>query len=217
MRSANALSCARDQFGVKPFYYADLGDLFFLSNTLDCVRLHPDVSGELNDAAVADFLLFGLNHDVATTTFRDIRRLPPAHFLSVSAERLRVERYWSAPVDGRIRYRHADEYVEHFQVLLQAAVADRLRINRAGILLSGGMDSSSIASVARELSGRPGGTTDLRAYTVVYDSLVPDREREYAREVAAFLGDAHTLFCDGRHSAFRSLRRPSVEISRARG
>ncbi len=179
--------CARDHFGVKPFYFAELGSAFLFSNTLDCMRQHPEVSDALNDSAIADFLLFGLNCDVATTTFRDILRLPPAHFLSVSAAGIRSERYWSAPTDGRIRYRRSDEYIEHFQTLMQSAVADRLRINRAGIFLSGGLDSSSIAATARELSVKASGTADLRAYTIVYDSLIPDREGEHARTVAEFL------------------------------
>ncbi len=181
------LFCARDHFGVKPFYYADLGGQFLFSNTLNCLRLHPDVSDELNESAIADFLLFGLNYDEATTTFRDIRRLPPAHSLSVSAAGLRSERYWSPPIDGRIRYHRPDEYVEHFQTLMQSAIADRLRTSRAGILLSGGLDSSAIAATARELSVRPGGTSDLRAYTVTYESLIPDRDGECARQVAEFL------------------------------
>lgn len=181
------LFCARDHFGVKPFYYAELGDLFLFSNTLDCVRLHPDVSEELNDSAIADFLLFGLNYDETTSTFRDIRRLPPAHVLIVSTQGLRTERYWRPPIDGRIRYQRPDEYVEHFQTLMQAAVADRLRITRAGIMLSGGLDSSSIAATARKLSVKPGGTSDLRAYTVIYDKLIPDCEGDFARTVAEFL------------------------------
>jgi asparagine synthase (glutamine-hydrolysing) len=182
------LFCARDHFGIKPFYYAELDGAFIFSNTLDCMRLHPDVSDELNESAVADFLLFGLNYDDATTTFQDIRRLAPAHILSVSPTGLRTERYWSAPTDGRIRYHRPDDYVEHFQTLMQAAVADRLRISRAGIWLSGGLDSASIAATARELSGKSGGTTDLRAYTAVYDSLISDHEGENARMVAEFLG-----------------------------
>lgn len=183
-----ALFCARDHFGIKPFYYAELGDTFIFSNTLDCVRLHPEVPDELNDSAIADFLLFGLNCHQATTAFRHIRRLPPAHALSVSADGIRLERYWRVPTDGRVRYSRPEEYVEHFQTLMQSAVADRLRTTRAGIWLSGGMDSSSIAATARELSAKSGGTTDLRAYTVVYESLIPDREGEHAREVAKFLG-----------------------------
>jgi asparagine synthase (glutamine-hydrolysing) len=178
------LFCARDHFGVKPFYYSDSGERFLFSNTLDCLRQHPDVSEDLNDAAIGDFLLFGVNCDAATTTFRDIRRLPAAHAMTISTEGLRVQRYWSAPTEGRIRYQRAEDYVEHFQILLQAAVADRTRVDRAGILLSGGLDSATIATTARELAG---GTLDLRAYTVVYESLIPDRDGDHARGVAEFL------------------------------
>jgi asparagine synthase (glutamine-hydrolysing) len=178
------LFCARDHFGVKPFYYSDLAERFLFSNTLDCLRQHPDVSDELNDAAIGDFLLFGVNCDAATTTFRDIRRLPAAHAMTISSEGLRIQRYWSAPTEGRIRYKRATDYVEHFQILLQAAVADRTRVDRAGILLSGGLDSATIATTARELAG---GTLDLRAYTVVYDSLMQDHDGEHARGVAEFL------------------------------
>ncbi|MGC2706420.1 MAG: asparagine synthase-related protein, partial [Candidatus Acidiferrales bacterium] len=176
------LFCARDHFGIKPLYYSELGELFFFSNVLDCVRQHPDVSEELNDAAIGDFLLFGLNCDAATTTFRDIRRLPPGHSMTVSSEGLRIRRYWSAPTEGRIRYRRAEDYVEHFQILLQAAVSDRMAGDRTGILLSGGLDSGAIAATARELSRVQGGTDDLRAYTVVYESLFPVEEGAYARK-----------------------------------
>lgn len=182
-----SLFCARDHFGVKPFYYAALGALFIFSNTLDCLRLHPEVSDELHDPAIADFLLFGLNCDGATTTFRDIRRLPPANFLCVSVEGVRTERYWSPPTDGRIRYRRAAEYVEHFQVLFRQAVADRLRTSPVGILLSGGLDSSSVAATARELSANSAAPVDLRAYTVSYESLFADLDPVNAREVAEFL------------------------------
>ncbi len=76
------LFCARDHFGVKPFYYAEIGNIFLFANVLNCVHAHPGISDSLNDAAIGDFLLFGLNCDLSTTTFRDIRRLPPAHCLS---------------------------------------------------------------------------------------------------------------------------------------
>lgn len=181
------LFCARDHFGIKPFYYAQLGDLFVFSNTLNCVRMHPEVSGELNDAAIGDFLLFGLNYDNSTTSFRDVQRLPPAHCLTFSADGLRSKRYWKPPTDGRIRYSKPEEYVENFQSLLQDAVADRLRIDRVGILLSGGLDSSSVAAVAKEVSAKNAQTTDIRCYTHIFESLISDREGEYAREVGEFL------------------------------
>jgi asparagine synthase (glutamine-hydrolysing) len=182
------LFCARDHFGIRPFYYSHFGDAFLFSNTLNCVRLYPEVSGELNDAAIGDFLLFGLNYDNSTTSFRDIQRLPPAHCLTFSANDLRVKRYWQPPTDGRIRYSKPEEYVENFQVLLQEAVSDRLRTDRVGILLSGGMDSSSIAAVAKEVLQQSDQKTDIRGYTHVYESLIPHNDGEYASEAGKFLG-----------------------------
>jgi len=181
------LFCARDHFGIKPFYYSQKGDLFLFSNTLNCVRMHPEVSGELNEAAIGDFLLFGLNCDNATTSFRDIQRLPPAHTLTVSRNGLHIRRYWTPPTDGRIRYRDPAEYVEHFQSILQTAVADRLRTERVGILLSGGLDSSSVATVAKELAKKSSIPAQLRGFTYIYRSLIPDQEETYAQEVGDFL------------------------------
>ena len=69
------LFCARDHFGVKPFYYARAGNCVVFSNTLSCVREHPAVSDEPNDLTIADFLLFGINQDETTTAYAGIRRL----------------------------------------------------------------------------------------------------------------------------------------------
>lgn len=182
-----SLFCARDHFGIKPFYYAQRGDSLLFSNTLNCVRMHPQVSEELNDAAIGDFLLFGLNYDEATTAFRDVQRLPPAHCLTFGQNGLQIRRYWAPPADGRIRHQRAEEYIEQFQNLLEAAVADRMRTERVGILLSGGLDSSSVVAVAKEVSAQSTQGTDIRAYTSVYQSLIPDREGDYAREAGEFL------------------------------
>jgi asparagine synthase (glutamine-hydrolysing) len=176
--------CARDHFGVKLFYYSVNKGVFLFSNTLNCLRVHPEVSEELNEAAIGDFLLFGLNCDVATTTFRDIQRLPPAHSLVVSADGFRMRRYWSPPVDGCIRYTRPEEYVERFREILNEAVADRMRTSPVGMYLSGGLDSGSIAATAREISGASRGAKDLRAYTMIYESLFRDEEIAYARETA---------------------------------
>jgi asparagine synthase (glutamine-hydrolysing) len=180
------LFCARDHFGIKPFYYSQLGQLLLFSNTLNCLRMHPRVSSDLNDAAIGDFLLFGLNYDNSTTTFRDIQRLPPAHTLTVSAGSLQIKRYWTPPTDGHIRFGKPEEYVDNFLSVLDASVADRLRTDRVGILLSGGLDSSSVAAVAKQVCGKNVGSAALHGYTYIYKSLIPDQEETYTREVADF-------------------------------
>jgi asparagine synthase (glutamine-hydrolysing) len=182
------LYCLRDHFGIKPFYYATLGDLLVFSNTLNCVRRHPAVSAELNDAAVADFLLFGLNCDNGSTTFRDVRRLPPAHSLTVSRDGTEIARYWRAPVDGRIRYRRPADYVEHFRELFDAAVADRMRTNRIGVLLSGGLDSASVAATVNKVRSGSPEPVRFTAYTITFGGLIPDRDGELASRLAKLLG-----------------------------
>jgi asparagine synthase (glutamine-hydrolysing) len=173
------LFCARDHFGIKPFFYARTAGGLVFSNTLDCVRLHPGVSSAVNDQAIGDFLLFGLNRDPATTAFDAIRRLPAAHCLAGTG-RLDARRYWTLPIDTSIRYRRRQDYVDHFGELLERAVGDRLRCTRAGVLMSGGLDSTSIAATAKRCLSRRGSGFELRAHTTVCERLFADPERRYA-------------------------------------
>jgi len=184
---ARKLFCARDQFGVKPFFYAHSGSLLIFSNTLDCIRQHPAVSHRLNDLAIADFLLFDMNQDPATTSFVDIQRLPPAHTLTCEREQVSVRRYWELSVTTPIHLSRDAEYIERFLELLDLAVADRLRTNSAGVLMSGGLDSPTVAASAQRVFSRAGAVPGLRAYTEVFESLIPHEERHYATLVAEAL------------------------------
>jgi asparagine synthase (glutamine-hydrolysing) len=185
---AKTLFCARDHFGIKPFYYAETGNAFIFSNTLNCLRQHAGVGSHLNQEAIGDFLVFGSNQNEVTTTFKDILRLPPAHSLLVSRDGMQTRRYWYPPTQGRIRYTRSEDYVHNFMELLQSAVVDRLPPDRAGIFLSGGLDSGAIAAVAGAYSQSRGGFPSLRSYTVGYDSLISDQEGFYARQSAEHLG-----------------------------
>jgi asparagine synthase (glutamine-hydrolysing) len=205
------LFCARDHFGFKPFYYSRVADCLIVSNTLNCVRLHPAVSNELNDLAIADFLLFGENSDITTSAFADIKRLPPAHRLTGSEGSVRVDRYWTLPVDGQIRYRRPVEYSEHLKELLRRAVGDRLRTKRVGVFMTGGMDSSSVAAVARKLVPAGLEPLELRAFTVVYDRLIPDRERTYAGLVAQALDIPIHFQCADGDNLYEGWDRPELQ------
>ncbi|HWE93442.1 MAG TPA: asparagine synthase-related protein [Tepidisphaeraceae bacterium] len=183
------LFCARDHFGIKPFYYAEIGNCLVFGNTLNCVRLHPAVSARLNEQAIGDFLL-GLDQDEATSFFADVKRLPARSYLkSANAfARLEVRPYWDLPVNGRIRYGRKSDYVDKFRHLLSQAVSDRLRSRRIAISMSGGMDSTAIAAVAAEVASRTKPNIKIEAFTVVYDRLLRDEERHYSTLAAAALG-----------------------------
>lgn len=177
-----SLFCAHDQLGAKPFYYAQTKSWLVFGNTLQTLRMHPEVSSDLNDLAIADFLLFGANQEPATTTFKHIQRLPPAHALSWSGGKISVKRYWTFPADEEIHYKRPQDYEEQFRQLLTTAVKDRVRSGSAAISFSGGLDSTSIAALANRAS------IALRAITVVYDHVIPDDERHYAGLAAEQIG-----------------------------
>ena len=186
-QACQELFCARDHFGIKPFYYANIGPLLVLSNTLNCIRRHPSVSGRLNDLAIADFLLFDMIREPGATSFADIQRLPPAHTLVWKKSGISVRQYWTLPISEPLHHKRPGECVEQFRELLDRAVGDRLRADSVGVLMSGGLDSPTIAASAkRKLShNRAGG--ELRAYTDVFERLIPHEERQYATLVAETL------------------------------
>ncbi|HEX4784355.1 MAG TPA: asparagine synthase-related protein [Candidatus Sulfotelmatobacter sp.] len=181
------LFCARDHFGVKPFYYANLSTSFIFSNTLNCLRLHPDVSADLNDLAISDYLLFGYGQDTGTTSFKQLQRLPPGHFLLSSEGSLKISRYWRLRPTSELRYKKRREYLENFRSLLRTAVQDRLPQGPVSVFMSGGLDSSTIAATVRDSLGDDS-QTRLRAYSAVYHRLIPDKEGDYASRVAKFRG-----------------------------
>ena len=181
------LFCARDHFGIKPFYYANIGSLLVLSNTLNCIRRYPAVSGRLNDLAIADFLLFDMIREPGSTSFADIGRLPPAHTLVFEGESTSVRRYWTLPVSEPLHHKKLSECVEQFRELLDRSVGDRLRTDSVGVLMSGGLDSPAIAASVQRKSSRNGSVSKLTAYTDVFETLIPHDERRYATLVAEAL------------------------------
>ena len=178
---------ARDHFGIKPFYYASVGSLLVLGNTLNCLRRHPAVSGRLNDRAISDFLLFDMIREPGATSFADIRRLPPAHVLVCEGGSIAVRRYWTLPVSDAVHFRRPSDCVNRFRELLDLAVADRVTTDRVGVLMSGGLDSTTIAASARRKLFHNGAGTDLCAYTDVFERLIPHEERYYATLAAEAL------------------------------
>ena len=185
------LFCARDHFGVKPFFYTHTADSFNFSSTLNELK----VSTTLNEIAIGDYLLFGVNQDQSTTIFKDIQRLPPAHTLVVENNQIRIQRYWTPSIPTAVRFRDPESYVERFTELLERAVTDCLRTDRVAISMSGGLDSTSLAAIASKHA-------EVAGFTVVYDSLIPDEERRYSSLAAQHLGipithlnaDAYSLF-----------------------
>lgn len=213
------LFAARDHFGVKPFYYARIGDTIVFSNTLSCVRLHPLVSSQLVDSGLTDSLIFGYTIEPDRTIFEDVLILPAAHRLRFTLETTSIYRYWRLPTPELLRYKSTQDYVDQFNSLLDTAVLDRLRQPAVTLELSGGMDSTSLAAAVRRV--KP--DSHLYAFTVVYESLPEDHEGIYSAIAANYLGVDHTVvsldrftYFDGWESDIYNTPTPSNNPWRAR-
>lgn len=206
------LFCARDHFGVKPFFYSRVGDCFVFSNTLDCVRLHPAVSDELNEQFIGDFLLFDGSQDQSVTVFADVQRLPPAHCLTCSANGLQVRKYWTLPEPSLVYREHPGTYVEQFNELFDMAVADRLRTRNISVQMSGGLDSTAVAAVAHRFLAKRTDGFDLRAYTIIFKRLFADDEGEYAQMVADDLHIPIRYHVADDYLPFEHFDRPEIRM-----
>lgn len=182
------LFAARDPMGVKPLFYVRRSSTLAISNTLNCLRLHPAVSETLNPDAIRSYLATGTNSLLGSTAFADIQRLPPAHTLTISEGALNLRQYWTLAQPEPLDEARPDIIVETFRGLLEKAVTDRLRTDRVAVLMSGGLDSPSLAALANNREREQGGRrTTVRAFTGVYSSTLEDGEGYWAKMVADYL------------------------------
>jgi asparagine synthase (glutamine-hydrolysing) len=140
------LFCARDRFGIKPFYYTVVGDRFIFAS--EAKALLPFLGEiETDPEALAEYLTFQYTIGEATL-FRGIKQLLPGHSLIVERGEIRVSRYWDVryEIDGD----HSPRYFERRLVeLLDDSVRMHLRSDvPVGAYVSGGIDSSLVAILA---------------------------------------------------------------------
>jgi len=148
------LYCARDAMGTRPlFVHHAPGRLFAFASSVDALLALPGVPHTLNEGRIADFLVTQLEGiDKTSTFFAGIQRLPPAHCLTLSPAGVRQRRYWALqPWPAASVPKDDDAWGEALAEALERAVAHHLRGSEAvGCMLSGGLDSSSLAVIARD-------------------------------------------------------------------
>ena len=179
---ARKLFCARDHMGVKPFYYAFLPNKQFIFATeIKAILSVPGVTDEVNEQKIGDSFVFLINDPVATY-YTQISRLPAAHCLTVK-DTLSTRRYWKLDPDRELRLKSDDEYAEGFRSHFTEAVRCRIRSSHpVGSMLSGGLDSSSIACVARDLLAAQG-KHKLHTFSAVFNEVSECDERPYIQSV----------------------------------
>lgn len=203
--------CLRDPIGAHPLFYADGRDGLLVSPSVDVLIRHPHVSADLNRAALADYFVDRFPR-LEETFFDAVSRVPPGHVLRVTGEARRTYRYWDPAPEGVPKWLTRDE-VERFDELMDQAVNRCLSFGRAGIFLSGGLDSVSVAAVAVDQCRAEGSPNPLALSLVFPD---PEANEEIVqRSVAAQLGLSQVIKPFFEATGANGLLAPALEMSRS--
>jgi asparagine synthase (glutamine-hydrolysing) len=163
--SARRLFLARDQHGTSSLYYHRRNGLFAFASTQKPLLALPGLPHQPNLVRIAQ-ILSGVMGDGSQTGYTPINRLPPAHRLVLDPSGLGVERYWYPEKNPEVHLAGDDAYVEAFVQHYRAAVESRLSMaGETGLMLSGGLDSGSLAALAAPALAERGKA--LHAFTSV--------------------------------------------------
>lgn len=186
---AQTLYLARDRFGKKPLFTAEIDGILYFASELKGLMQYSAVQymrRELSHSAMASFLHLGFIPE-PETIYRHIRKFPAGSTAEFRNGELLYSTYWQPEelYEQRSGLSVAEAHLE-FNRLMERSVAYRLISDVPyGSLLSGGIDSSLVTAIAREkAAGR------LKTFTIGFKENAYD-ESLYAREVADFLGTEH--------------------------
>lgn len=191
--SDRTLFLARDRLGEKPLYYGHVGGTFMFASELKSLTVHPQWRGDIDRSALTLFM----RHSYVPTPWsihEGIRKLPPAHFVTVSEGGGKVgepECYWDlasiAERGASNRDVSSADRIDELDRLLVDAVGSRMTADvPLGAFLSGGCDSATIVAHMQAQSMRPVKTFSIGFHDKAYD------EARHAKAVAAHLGTEHT-------------------------
>lgn len=191
-RKQRNLTLARDAVGIKPLYYGWQKGCFFFSSELKALRAHPDFSAEIDRAALSSYLLH-CYVPAPQTIYRNIYKLPPGTWITVSAEHRGDPVAWWTMAGAAERGLHEpftgadEEAIDELEKHLRDSVGLRMLADvPVGAFLSGGIDSSTVAALMQAQSSRP-----IRTFSIGFEETGYD-EAPHAKAVARHLGTDHT-------------------------
>ena len=184
-RANERLFLARDRFGEKPLYYADLGGQFVFASELKALLQHPLCPRDVDMTALRQYLACEYVPSPLAIV-EGVRKLPAGHRLVLEAGRIALERYWDMTFEPGPP-RSEDEWVDEFRDRLREAVRLRLVSDvPLGAFLSGGIDSSSVVAFMADLVPRG----NVKTFSIAFREPSFD-ESESARRVAQAFGTDH--------------------------
>ena len=198
------LFLARDRMGIKPLYYAQTGNSFRFASNTQALLTTTGIDISLDPLAIHN--LFSLHAVVPAprTVLKGIRKLPPAHSLTIHADgRQELQRYWNLVARRPAEPRSEPEWIAAIHEALKTAVRRRNNIADVpvGVLLSGGLDSSLLVGLLAEL-----GIPDIRTFTIGFDDQPEEKGSEYEYSdavVERFQPTHHKFHIPNEHTLLR--------------
>jgi asparagine synthase (glutamine-hydrolysing) len=180
------LFVARDRVGIKPLYYHRSGSTLLFASEIKAILSDPSVSRDIDFEAIREFLTFYYLPG-ERTLFKSVRRLLPGHYFIANRTGVVIHKYWDLRFSESRRNLSFAEASEELYGLTRSTVVDHMMADvPVGVLLSGGMDSSAICTLAAEQSARK-----LHTFTIGFDDRSVVDERYYASLLAKQLGTTH--------------------------
>lgn len=183
------LVLARDRFGIKPLYYANMGEKVLFGSEIKAILAHPEFIPKLHVPALEEINVFGYVHSLDKTLFEGIIQVEPSSVVIFSKGRQASVKFWQAPPANYFnKERHLDFSAAVTQ--LKNLIIQTMGLIFAhgdhpiGIYLSGGLDSTILTLVARRVLGYPVTTFTLADSSETADLLA-------SREIAKKLGTRH--------------------------
>ncbi len=178
--------CSRDRFGIKPFYYTEVGKKFvFGSEIKQLLEYYP--KRYVNKKILMDYLVVGLEEHTDETFFENIYKLGQSHNLiyNLKTHTYQIKKYYDINIDKDIKKLNLQESVDLFKNKFINSIKLRLRSDvKVGTCLSGGLDSSSIAAIAsREYQKQSN-----KKFTAIHAKSIENAtdESSYAKKVAEY-------------------------------
>jgi len=179
------LLIARDRFGEKPLYWAVFDNTLLFASEPKVLLAHPAVKSSLNHQALRQYLSFDYV-PAPLTIYEGINKLPAAHTLTLENGKIETRAYWCLSYKTSEPVPSEAEAAEHLVELLAESVRLRLVSDvPLGVLLSGGVDSSTVAALAVRASSEA-----VKTFSISFAESSFD-ESSYARAVAKYLGTDH--------------------------
>lgn len=176
---------ARDRFGEKPLYYGVFDDKLIYASEPKALLAHPSVTAELDTDSLRQYLSFDYV-PAPRSIYKGISKLPAAHIMTVENGEIKTRRYWNLSFSKNGHTASIEKAATELRDLFSDAVRMRLVADvPLGILLSGGVDSSTIAAFATQHA-----TEMVKTFSIGFSENSFDESR-YAREVASHLGTDH--------------------------